>query len=68
MRLQLELKCKSEESYKADRSVPTSCLDPLESELGFFHMSILASPLSEPHERCPMTSRKDQLFSLFFAA
>ena len=34
-RLERELKCKSEESDKAHRSVPTSCLDSLESKLGF---------------------------------
>ena len=35
-RLERELKwCKSEESEKAHRSKPTSCLDPLQSKLGF---------------------------------
>ena len=67
-RLERELKCKSEESDKAHRSVPTSCLDPLESELGFSHCLFLASPLSGPHERRPMASRKEQLSSLFFVA
>ena len=41
-RLERESKCKSEESDKAHRSVPTSCLDPLESKLGFSHMSIFS--------------------------
>ena len=41
-RLELELKCKSEENDKAQRSIPTSCLDPLESKLGFSHMSIFS--------------------------
>ena len=40
-RLERELKCKSEESDEAHRSVPTSCLDPLESKLGFPRMSII---------------------------
>ena len=39
-RLERELKCKSEESDEAPGSVPTSCLDPLESKLEFSHMSI----------------------------
>ena len=67
-RLERELKCKSEESDKAHRSVPTSCPDPLESKLGLSYMSLLASLLSGPHERRPMASRKEQLSSLFFAA
>ena len=47
-RLEQELKCKSdaEENDKAHRSVPTSCLDPLQSKLGFSHMSIF-SPSAE---------------------
>ena len=67
-RLERELKCKSEESEKAHRSVPTSCLDPLESKLGFSQMSFLASLLSGPHERRRLASRREQLSSLFFVA
>ena len=63
-RLERELKCKWEESDKAHRSVPTSCRDPLESKLGFSHMSIF----SQSAERRPMASTKEQLSSLFFVA
>ena len=34
--LESELKCKSEQSDKAQGGVPTGCLDPLQSNLGFF--------------------------------
>ena len=69
-RLECVLKCQSEESDKAHRSVPTSCLDidPLSRSLGFPTCLFLASPLSGPHERRPMASRKEQLSSLFFVA
>ena len=69
-RLERELKRMSEleESVKAQRRVPTSCLDPLESKLGFPTCLFLASPLSGPHERRPIASRKEQLSSLFFLA
>ena len=65
-RLEHELKCKSEESDKAHRSVPTSCLDPLESKLGFSHKSIFSQSAEWPHERRPMASRKEQLSSSVF--
>ena len=71
-RLQGELKCKSEEIGRVTKRTvayrPAVSIDPLESRLGFSHMSILASPLSGPHERRPMASRKEQLSSLFFVA
>ena len=67
-RLERELKCKSEESDEAHRSVPTGCLDPIESKLGFPTCLFLASPLSGPHERRPIASRMEQLSSLFFVA
>ena len=67
-RLARELKCKSEESDKAHCSVPTSCFDPLESKLGFPTYLFLANPLSGPHKRRRMASRKEQLSSLFFVA
>ena len=40
--LQVEVHVTSEESVKAYRSVPTSCLDPVESKLGFSHLSIFS--------------------------
>ena len=68
MRLEREPKCKSDESDKAHRSIPTSCLDPLESKLGFSHMFIFSQSAERPHVQRPMVSRKEQLFSLFFVA
>ena len=67
MRLEREFKCRSEESDKPHPSVPTSCIDPLQSKLGFshMHMSILASPRSGPLERRTMASRKEQLSSRY---
>ena len=69
-RLERDLKCKSEESDKAHRSVPTSCLDMLQSKLGFSHMSILASSLSGRHERAaraaPNGVKKGATFVLVF--
>ena len=37
-RLERESKCRSVESDEAHRSVPASCLDRLQSKLGFSHM------------------------------
>ena len=67
-RLERESNCKSEESDKEHRSVPTCCLDPLEAKLGFSPMSNFTQSADWLQERCPMASRKEQLFSLFFGA
>ena len=64
-----ELKCKWEEST-AKRTVayrPAVSIR-LTRSLGFPTCLFLASPLSGPHERRPMASRKEQLSSLFFVA
>ena len=63
-RLEHELKFKSD---KAHLSVPTSCLDPLESKLGFSHMSIF-SQSAERAARAAPNGVKEQLSSLFFVA
>ena len=39
-RLERDSKCKLKEGDEAHRTIPTSCLDPLESKLGFSHMFI----------------------------
>ena len=65
-RLQRELKCKSEESDKAHRSVPTSCLDPLESKLGFSHMSIFSQSAERSARAAPNGVKERATFLLVF--
>ena len=62
--LERELKCKSEESDKAHRSVSTSCLDPLESKLGFFHMSIFSKSAERAAQAAPNGVKKGATFLL----
>ena len=71
VRLEGELKCKSEEIGRVTKR--TVAYRPavsirLSRSLGFPTCLFLASPLSGPHERRPMASRKEQLSSLFFVA
>ena len=65
-RLECELKCKSEESDKAHRSVPTSCLDLLESKLGFSHMSIFSQSAERAARAAPNGVKKGATFLLVF--
>ena len=68
-RLEHELKCKWEESDKAHRSVPTSCLDPLEhveSKLGFSHMSIFSQSAERAARAAPNGVKKGAIFLLVF--
>ena len=65
-RLERELKCKSEESDKVHRSVPTSCLDPLESKLGFSHMSIISHSAERAVRAAPNGVKKGVTFLLVF--
>ena len=65
-RLEPELKSKSEESDKAHRSVPTSCLDPLESKLGFSHMSIFSQAAERVARAVPDGVKKGATFLLVF--
>ena len=61
-RFERELKCKSEESDKAHRPAVSIRLS---RSLGFPTCLFLASPLSGPHERGPIASRKEQVCSFF---
>ena len=61
-----ELKCKSEENDEAHRSVPTSCLDPLESKLGFSHMSIFSQSAERAARAAPNGVKKAATFLLVF--
>ena len=70
-RFEDELKCKLEEIGRVTKR--TVAYRPavsirLSRSLGFPTCLFLASPLSGPHERRPMASRKEQLSSLFFVA
>ena len=65
-RLERELKCMSEESDKVHRSVPTSCLDPLESKLGFSHMSIISHSAERAVRAAPNGVKKGVTFLLVF--
>ena len=65
-RLECELKCKSEESDKAHRSVSTSCLDPLESKLGFSHMSLFSQSAERAARAAPNGVKKGATFLLVF--
>ena len=65
-RLERELKCKSEESAKANLSVPTSCLDPLESKLGFSGMSIFSQSAERAARAAPSGVKKGATFVLVF--
>ena len=65
-RLERELKCKSEESDEAHRSVPTSCLDPLQSKLGFSHMSIFSQSAERSAPAAPNGVKKGATFLLVF--
>ena len=70
-RLEGELKCKSEEIGRVTKrtvAYRTVVAIRLSRSFGFPTCLFLASPLSGPHERCPMASRKEQLSSLFFVA
>ena len=65
-RLERESKCKSEESDKAHCSVPTSCLDPVESKLGFSHMSIFSQSAERATRAAPNGVKKGTTFLLVF--
>ena len=69
-RLERELKCMSrqrlEESVKAYRSVPTSCLDPLESKLGFSNLSIFSQSTERAARAAPNGVKKGATFLLLF--
>ena len=65
-RLEPELQCKSEESDKAHRSVPTCCLDPLESKLGFSHMSNFSQSAERAARAVPKGVKKGATFLLVF--
>ena len=65
-RLKCELKCKWEESDKAHRSVPISCLDPLESKLGFSHLSIFSQSAERAARAAPNGVKKRATFLLVF--
>ena len=65
-RFEREFKCKSEESDKAHRSITTSCLDPLESKLGFSHMSIFSQSVERPARAAPNGVKKGATFLLDF--
>ena len=68
-RLECELnmfKCKSEESDKAHRSVPSSCIDPLESKLGFSHMFIFSQAAERAARVAPIGVKKGATFLLVF--
>ena len=67
-RLEPELKCKSEESNKVHRSMPTSCLDPLESKPGFSNISVFSQFVERAARKAPIASKKEQLSSLLFVA
>ena len=66
VRLERELKCKSEESDKAHRSVPTSCRDPLQLKLGFSHMSIFSQSAERAARAAPSGVKKGATFLLGF--
>ena len=53
-------------SDKAHRSVPTSCLDPLESKLGFSHMSIFSQSAERAARAAPNGVKKGATFLLVF--
>ena len=65
-RFERELKCKSEESDRAHRSVPTSCLYPLESKLGFSHMSIFSQSAERAAQAAPNGIKKWATFLVVF--
>ena len=65
-RLERELKCMSEEGDKAHRSVPTSCLNPLQSKLGFSHMSIFSQSAERAARAAPNGVKKGATFLLVF--
>ena len=56
----------SEESVKAYRSVPTSRLDPLESKLGFSHLSIFSQSAERAARAAPNGVKKGATFLLLF--
>ena len=56
----------SEESVKAYRSVPTSCLDPVESKLGFSHLSIFSHSPERAARAAPNGVKKGATFLLLF--
>ena len=62
----VECKSDSEESDKAHGSVPTSCLDPLESNLGFSHMSIFSQSAEWAARAAPNGVEKGATFLLVF--
>ena len=67
-RLERELKWwKSEESDKTHRSVPASCLDPLQSKLGFSHISIFNQSAERAAWAAPNEGdKKGAIFLLVF--
>ena len=54
------------ESDKAHRSVPTSCLDPLEWKVGFSHMSIFSQSAERAARAAPNGVKKGATFLLVF--
>ena len=56
----------SEESVKAYRRVPTSCLGPLESKLGFSHLSIFSQSAERAARAAPNGVKKGATFLLLF--
>ena len=62
----VEVHVTSEESVKAYRSVPTSCLDPLESKLGFSHLSIFSQSAELAARAAPNGVKKGATFLLLF--
>ena len=65
-RLERELKCKSAESDKAHRSVPTSCLDPLELKLKYSHVSIFSQSAERAARAAPNGVKKGATFLLVY--
>ena len=51
---------------KAYRSVPTSCLDPVESKLGFSHLSIFNQSAERAARAAPNGVKKGATFLLLF--
>ena len=56
----------SEESVKAYRSVLTSCLDSVESKLGFSHLSIFSQSAERAARAAPNGVKKGATFLLLF--
>ena len=65
-RLERELKCKWEETDKAHRSAPASCLDPLQSKLGFSHKSFFSQSTERAARAAPNGVKKGATVLLVF--